>query len=65
MSHLLLDEITKIMGKEDDLDTLLDAKQMTAVAKPGSSIDDKYKSLNCEFEIIDSSSEPFQFLATY
>lgn len=65
MSHLLLDEITKIMGKEDDLDTLLDAKQMNAVAKPGSSIDDKYKSLNCEFEIIDSSSELFQFLATY
>ena len=65
MIELRLDTLDKIVGKEQDLDTLLDAKQVNAVLKADSTVDDKYKSLNCEFEEVDSSSDLFRFLAGY
>lgn len=65
MSHLILDSIPKIMSKESDLDTLLDAKQVNAVLSNTSNIDDKYFSLNCDFEEIDKKSDLFKFLSDY
>src|SRR5690606_28942877 len=46
-TDLLLDTLDKIVGKESDLDTLLDAKQVSLVLKEDSTVDNKYKSLNC------------------
>lgn len=65
MTHLRLDTLDKIVEKESDLDTLLDAKQVGAVLKADSTLDDKYKSLNCDFEEIDMQSELGQFLSSY
>lgn len=65
MDHLLLNDIQKIMQKEDDLDTLLDAKNVNAVLKADSGADAKYKSLNCDFELLSSSSDLFKFLSGY
>jgi poly [ADP-ribose] polymerase len=65
MTHLLLDTLDKIMGKEDDLDTLLDAKQVNAVLKADSDEDDKYRSLNCDFGEVAPGSDLFKFIASY
>lgn len=65
MLELRLDTLDKIVAKEGDLDTLLDAKQVNAVLKADSSIDDKYKSLNCDFGEIDQGSELWRFLVGY
>jgi poly [ADP-ribose] polymerase len=65
MEHLLLDDITKIMGKEDDLDTLLDAKRASVVLKTDSTVDAKYKALNCDFTQLDKNDPVYKFLADY
>lgn len=65
MLELRLDTLDKIVGKEGDLDTLLDAKQVNAVLKADSSVDDKYKSLNCDFGEVDQSSDLWRFLVGY
>jgi len=65
MTHLRLDTLDKIVSKEEDLDTLLDAKQVNAVLKKDSSVDAKYNSLNCDFEMIDSNDPLFKFLSDY
>jgi poly [ADP-ribose] polymerase len=65
MIELRLDTLDKIVGKEGDLDTLLDAKQVNAVLKADSTVDDKYRSLDCDFEELDPSSDLFKFLASY
>lgn len=65
MTNLLLDSLDKIVGKEDDLDTLLDAKQVSLVLKEDSSVDSKYKSLNCDFDELDKATELYQFLTSY
>ena len=65
MTHLLLDSLDKIVQKEADLDTLLDAKAVGAVLKVDSTVDDKYKSLDCDFNEVDSSSPLFKFLVSY
>lgn len=65
MTHLRLDSLDKIVAKEGDLDTLLDAKQVNAVLKQDSTIDDKYKSLNCEFGEVPVGSDLFKFLTEY
>jgi poly [ADP-ribose] polymerase 2/3/4 len=65
MTELMLDSIDKIVKKEGDLDTLLDAKQVNAVLKADSSVDDKFKSLNCDFEEVDLSSDLGVFLTSY
>ncbi len=61
MEHLLLDDINKIVQKEDDLDTLLDAKAIGA-SLTSSSVDDQYKSLNTDFDFIDKQSDLFKWL---
>lgn len=65
MSHLLLDTLDKIVKKEDDLDTLLDAKQIGAQLKSSDSLDAKYDALNADIDIIDSSSDLFKFISDY
>ena len=65
MTHLLLDSIDKIVQKEADLDTLSDAKAVGAVLKADSTVDDKYRSLDCDFDEVDSSSSLFNFLVSY
>ena len=65
MTELRLDSLDKIVGKESDLDTLLDAKQVNAVLKADSTIDDKYRTLNCDFEEVDPSSDLYRFLVSY
>ncbi len=63
LEHLLLDDINKILQKEDDLDTLLDAKALGA-SLTSSSVDDQYKSLNTEFEFVDKKSDLFKWLVS-
>lgn len=65
MTQLLFDSTQKITQKKDDLDILLDAKQVGAVLKADSTVDDKYKSLNCEFDSVDPASDLFKFLSDY
>ncbi len=65
MTHLRLDSLDKIVSKEGDLDTLLDAKQVNAVLKQDSTVDDKYKSLNCGFDEVPVGSDLFKFLTEY
>lgn len=62
MEHLLLNDVTKITQKEDDLDTLLDAKSIGAVLKAGTSVDDQYKSLNIELDLIDHKDDLFKWV---
>jgi len=61
LEHLLLDDVNKILQKEDDLDTLLDAKALGA-SLTSSSVDDQYKSLNTDFEFVDKKSDLFKWL---
>lgn len=61
MKELLLDSLDKIIQKEYDLDTLLDAKDLN-ISLTGTSIDDQYKSLDTEFSFIDHSDERFKWL---
>lgn len=61
MEHLLLDSIDKISKKEDDLDTLLDAKNIGDVLS-SDNIDDKYKALNSEMVFIDHKSDLFKWV---
>lgn len=61
LEHLLLDDVNKILQKEDDLDTLLDAKALGA-SLTSSSVNDQYKSLNTEFEFVDKKSDLFKWL---
>lgn len=65
MDHLLLDDLAKIMGKEDDLDTLLDAKAVGAALKKDSSVDAKYKALNCDFTTVQQGTALWRFLVDY
>lgn len=62
MEHLLLNDVTKITQKEDDLDTLLDAKSIGAVLKAGTSVDDQYKALNAELDFIDPKDDLFKWI---
>jgi len=64
MTELRLDSIDKIVGKEQDLDTLLDAKQVNAVLQADSTLDDKYKSLGCDFDEV-PPGPLFDFLVQY
>jgi predicted DNA-binding WGR domain protein len=65
MTHLILDDISKIMAKEDDLDTLLDAKAVNAILKSDDSLDAKYKTLNCQFDEVPTGSDLYKFLSGY
>ena len=61
LSNLLLDDVQKIAQKEDDLDTLLDAKSVGAILV-SNDINEKYKSLNSQLNWIDPKSELFQWI---
>lgn len=65
MSHLLLDSLDKIMAKEDDLDTLLDAKSVGAQLKGDDSLDAQYRTLNADIEMLDHNDPMFKFLSMY
>lgn len=65
MTELLLDDLDKIIKKEDDLDTLLDAKSVGAVLKADSAVDDQYATLNADFRFIEHSDPVFNFLVNY
>lgn len=65
MEHLLLDSLEKIVKKEDDLDTLLDAKAVGAKVAESSSVIDKYKALNADIDYVDKDDDLFKFLSIY
>jgi predicted DNA-binding WGR domain protein len=65
MDHLILDSLQKVRQKEDDLDTLLDAKQVNAILKGDDDEEAKYRSLNCEFTEVPKGSDEFKFVAGY
>lgn len=65
MTQLLLDDLHKIMGKEDDLDTLLDAKSVGAALSADAGIDAKYKELNADLEWVDPNDPIFKFMSDY
>jgi poly [ADP-ribose] polymerase len=62
LTHLLLDSEEKILQKESDLDTLLDAKAIGASLNDNSDIDSKYKNLNAEFEYVDPTDPVFNYI---
>ena len=65
MTQLLLDDLNKIMGKEDDLDTLLDAKSVGAVLSADAAVDAKYKELGAELTWVDPKDPTFKFMNDY
>ena len=65
MTHLLLDEINKIVAKEGDLDTLLDAKSVGVVLSGNATIDAQYQELNADLVWIEPKSPLFKFMAEY
>lgn len=65
LTHLLLDDISKIAAKEQDLDTLLDAKSVGAVLNQNNAIDAQYKELQATLDWIDPQNDLFKFLEGY
>lgn len=65
MTHLLLDDLNKVVQKESDLDTLWDAKSVGAVLNANSGIDAQYKELNAELTWIDTKDPLFKFMSDY
>lgn len=65
MTHLLFDDIQKVVAKEGDLDTLWDAKSVGAVLNNESSVDAKYKELNADLTWIDPKDSLFKFMSSY
>ena len=63
MIELILDSVQKIAVKEDDLDTLIDAKSIGAVLSSNSKVDDQYRSLNTDFKYIEKSSDLFNWIS--
>lgn len=65
MTHLLFDDINKVVQKESDLDTLWDAKSVGAVLNAGSGIEAQYKELNADLTLIDQKDPLFKFMSDY
>ena len=65
MDHLLLNDITRIVQKESDLDTLLDAKSIGAVLKSDSNIDDQYNTLDADLKYIEHNEPMYKFILDY
>ncbi len=53
------------MGKESDLDTLLDAKSVGVILSANSAVDEQYSSLNADINHVDSNSELFKWINSY
>ena len=64
-TELLLDNLSKIVMKEADLDTLLDAKSVGAVLSQEAGIDEKYQQLDAELTWIDPKDPIFEFMSSY
>jgi poly [ADP-ribose] polymerase len=65
MDHLLLDSLDKVMKKQDDLDTLLDAKQVGAKLTGDASLDDQYRALNADIDMLDHGDPIFKWIVDY
>lgn len=65
MTQLLLDDINKVVNKEQDLDTLLDAKSIGAVLNKDSGIDAQYEQLNADLTLVDPTDPIFSFMSSY
>ena len=64
MTELLLNDLTKISDKEQDLDTLLDAKSIGAVLTD-SNVDAQYKTLNAGLTFVNHDDPTFKFMTDY
>lgn len=62
MVELLINNVNRVAELDDELDTLLDAKQIGAVLSAGSKVDDQYNSLNTDMVYIDKNSKLFEWL---
>jgi poly [ADP-ribose] polymerase len=65
MTQLLLNSLDKVIGKEDDLDTLLDAKSVGAVLTGDATIDAQYKEMDAKLTWIDPKDPLFKFMSEY
>lgn len=65
MSHLIFDNINKVVEKESDLDTLLDAKSVGAVLNADAGVEAQYQEMNADLEWIDPANPLFGFMSTY
>lgn len=65
MTHLLFDDISKVVQKESDLDTLWDAKSVGAVLNVNSSVEAQYRELNADLTWIDPKNPIFKFMSDY
>lgn len=62
MTELLLNDAQKILQKEYDLDTLEDARSISATLATGTNVDDQYRSLDCEFVYLNKNEVLFKWL---
>jgi len=60
--ELRLDNIDKIMTKEDTLDTFLDAKNVASVLSKKSPVDSQYAELKAELKWIDRNDKVFKWI---
>ena len=60
--NLRIDDLTKVVEKNDTLDTFLDAKNVSSVLSDGSSIDARYKTLKANIDIVEPMSPEYKWL---
>lgn len=65
MTDLLLDSEAKILKKNTDLDTLLDAKAVGAVLSADTGVDAQYCELNADLTFINHDDPLFKFVLRY
>lgn len=65
LSNLLLDDLNKIVQKEQDLAILSDAKGLSSSLDGHSGVDKQYSELNADIEWIDHSDPLFLFMRDY
>ena len=65
MTNLILDDLDKVVSKESDLDTLLDAKSVGAALNADAQVDAQYKELGAELNWIDPQDPAFKFMSDY
>lgn len=62
LTHLLLDSLDKVVAKEQDLDTLLDAKSVGAVLNKDNAVEAQYKELEADLTWIDPKEDIHKFI---
>jgi len=65
LTDLRLDSEDKILKKDNDLDTLLDAKAVGAVLSSGTGVDAQYQELNADMAFVDHEDPLFKFVFKY